>query len=97
MKILQTNAFKKSVKKLHRNQKIVLEDAIQTIQTNPLIGELKKGDLADVRVYKFHIHRQHVLLAYIYEENETNPLLILLALSPHENFYEGLKRQIKNS
>ncbi len=97
MKTLQTSAFKRSVKKLHRNQKTILEKAIQTIQNNPLAGDLKKGDLADVRVHKFHIHHQHVLLAYLYEESETNPLLILLALSSHENFYEDLKRQVKDT
>ena len=95
MKILQTNAFKKAAKKLHCNQQAVLEEAIQKIKEDPLIGKLKKGDLAGVRVYKFHMQHQHILLAYIYEESETNPLLILLALSPHENFYDDLKRQMK--
>ena len=97
MKILQTNAFKRAAKKLHCNQQAALKEAIQKIKEDPLIGKLKKGDLAGVRVYKFYICRQHVLLAYIYEESEASPLLILLALSPHENFYEDLKRHIKNT
>jgi|GEM_PF-4417478 len=41
------------MKKLHK-----LEEAIKQIQDNPYIGELKSGDLAGARVYKFSIFNQ---------------------------------------
>lgn len=89
MKILQSNTFKKTVKKLHRNQIPELKKAIEKIANNPLIGDMKRRDLAGVRVYKFHVHPQLVLLAYLYEEK--GGLLNLIDVSPHENFYKDLK------
>jgi addiction module RelE/StbE family toxin len=79
MKILQSTTFKRAVKKLHRDQIPDLKKAIEKITDNPLIGDLKRGDLAGVRVYKFHIHPQLVLLAYLYEEKGV--LLNLISVS----------------
>ena len=92
MQILQTNTFKKVIKKLHDNQKINVDEAIKQIISNPLIGEEKVGDLASVRVYKFYVVNQLLLLAYKYEKVSNS--IILLALSTHENFYRDLKAQL---
>lgn len=89
MKISITNTFKKSAKKLMRNQIEIVEDAIDEIVKDPELGEVKKGDLAGVRVYKFHLHKQLMLLAYQQTEKE----LVLLSLSTHENFYRDLKKR----
>ena len=53
VKILQTPSFKKSVKKLHKNQKADLDEAVKSLRLDPLLGEQKKGDLSFMRVYKF--------------------------------------------
>ena len=95
MKTLQTNTFKHSTKKLHNNQKEALKTAIQEIEKNITIGDLKTGDLIGIRVYKFRILDQLVLLAYHYEAS--NGLLTLISLDTHENFYKNLKNQLKNS
>lgn len=92
MKVLLTNAFKRTAKKLHRKQVVELESAIEKIQSDPMLGELKVGDLAGIRVYKFHIFHQLILLAYLYDEE--NAELTLLSCASHENFYENLKKQI---
>ncbi len=92
MKIVMTTAFKKYAKKLMRNQIKMLEDAIDEIAKDPEIGELKSGDLAGIRIYKFHIHTQLMLLAYQYLEKE----LALLSLSTHENFYHDLKKRVND-
>lgn len=89
-KIKFTNTFEKSAKKFHRNQITHIEDAIDKIANDPEIGDLKKGDLANVRVYKFRVHHQQILLAYIF--NEAINEIILLSLGSHENFYRDLKR-----
>ena len=94
MKILETHTFMRAVKKLHRNQISLLKEAIETIRKDPLIGELKKGDLAGIRVYKFHIFHQLILLAYLYEEKAGE--LTLISFASHENFYNTLKHQLKN-
>lgn len=90
MKITITGSFKKSAKKINRNQIKTLEDVIDSISKKPQIGELKKGDLAGIRVYKFHMHNQLMLLAY----TELNDELVLLSLSTHENFYRDLKKKL---
>lgn len=90
MKINITNAFKQATKKLHKNQKNTLIEEIEHIKKHPTIGELKKGDLAGIRVYKFQVINQLMLLSYSYEEDEKN--LTLLSLGSHENFYKKLKQ-----
>ena len=89
MQITQFPAFGKVAKKLHANAKQDLDNAIKELIENPLAGEMKKGDLNGIRVYKFKMVNQLTLLAYIYNKNEKN--LALLALGPHENFYRDLK------
>ncbi len=90
--ILQTSTFKKAVKKLHKNQKQDLDEAVKELVKNPLAGEQKKGDLAFLRVYKFEMVKQLTLLGYSYEDGSV--VLELMALGSHENFYRDLKKQL---
>ncbi len=85
--VWQMPSFKKVYKKMHAQERAEVDKAIKAIIQNPKIGEGKKGDLADVFVYKFKIHLQEMLLAYEWNERER----ILLALGVHENFYRDLK------
>ena len=89
LKVLTYSSFNKVIKKLHKNSKADLDKAIRHLLENPVIGELKKGDLAGVRVYKFKMAQQPTLLAYIYDEKEKS--ITLIALGSHENFYRNLK------
>lgn len=89
MQIFQTNTFKKAYKKLHENQLKAVNEAIRDIMKDPKLGILKKGDLNTVRVYKFKISTQLMLLAYSFEEHTL--ILTLLTLGSHENFYRNLK------
>lgn len=89
MNIEQTSRFAKAVKKLHPNQKKELDQAIRVLIASPETGELKKGDLAGVRVYKFTMQNQLTLLAYRWIDDA--PCLLLLSLGCHENFYRDLK------
>ena len=86
--IKQMPVFKKVYKKLRATHKQHIDDAIRAIITNPKIGQEKKGDLAEVFVYKFKVQRQEVLLAYEWSAHER----LLLALGIHENFYRNLKK-----
>ena len=94
MRILITQTFKRSAKRLYRNQIKHVEEAIKLIQENPEIGELKVGDLSGIRVYKFQLLRQLILLAYSYDKKKDE--LALLSFAPHQNFYDNLKKQIKS-
>lgn len=81
MRILITPSFVKATKKLHRSQKTELDDAVRAVSVAPEIGETKVGDLAGVRVYKFHLSNQLCLLAYrILDEHS----LKLLTFGSHE-------------
>lgn len=89
MRLLVTPTFERSVKKMHRQQKASLDDAVQAIAQNPELGESKVGDLLGVKVYKFMLQRQPCLLAYRVIDLQT---IKLLMVGPHENFYRDLKR-----
>lgn len=88
--VLQTPSFKKAVKKLHKNQKKDLDDAIRELMKDPYLGEQKKGDLSFLRVHKFKMVKQLTLLGYSYEDGTVT--LELMALGSHENFYRDVKR-----
>jgi mRNA-degrading endonuclease RelE of RelBE toxin-antitoxin system len=90
VRILQTPTFKRAVKRLRKQQKQELDEAVRAIAQDPAIGEGKVGDLAGVRVHKFKMNRQLSLLAY--EFLEADDAVKLLALGSHENFYRNLKR-----
>ncbi len=89
--VLQTPSFKKTVKKLKPNQKKELDAAIKVLIEKPTLGEVKKGDLAFLRVYKFKMNKQLTLLGYSY--NDGTLTLELMALATHENFYRNVKRR----
>ena len=90
VRILQTPTFKRAVKRLRKQQKQELDEAVRAIAQDPAIGKGKVGDLAGVRVHKFKMNRQLSLLAY--EFLEADDAVKLLALGSHENFYRNLKR-----
>lgn len=48
MQVLQNHSFKKTVKKLHANQKQDLDQAVRVIMKTPTIGQAKTGDLSGV-------------------------------------------------
>ncbi len=88
VKVLQMPAFKRAYKKLVLAHQAVVDDAVRQIIADPEIGEVKKGDLAGVHVYKFPLNRQQMLLAYEWDHGKR----LLLLLGSHENFYRDLKR-----
>lgn len=87
--VLQTPTFKKAVKKLHKNQKVDLDNALKELIEDPLQGQQKKGDLSFLRVYKFKMVKQLTLVGYSYEDGTVT--LELMALGSHENSYRDMK------
>jgi mRNA-degrading endonuclease RelE of RelBE toxin-antitoxin system len=90
MNVLVTLTFEKQTKKLHKNQKRLVDLVIHEIATNPLIGESKKADLLGIYVYKFQMGNRQWLLAY---RMLTDDSIKMLLVGPHENFYKNLKRK----
>ena len=87
MIVQQTNTFRRSVKKLHKNEKSKLDKVVRKIVEQPDIGQQKKGDLRAVCVYKYKQFEKQILLAYTVNDD----VLTLLAFGSHENFYRDLK------
>ena len=87
--VFQTRRFARQYKKLHDNVATDVDAAVKTIAEKPSIGERKKGDLADLLVYKFRSQGQFYLLGYTVDEGVQ--LVYLEAIGPHENFYRDLK------
>jgi len=86
--VLQSNAFSRAYRRLHRNQQAAVDDAVATIVDQPERGDARKGDLAGVFVYKFQCVGQQFLLAYEYDPATR----LLLLVGTHENFYRNRKR-----
>jgi len=91
MKIIQSRSFEQSVKKFSKAQKLVLDEKVRLIIINPTIGTEKKGDLKEVFIHKFKTKTIQYLLAYRFNE-ET---LELIMIGPHQNYYRDLKKYLK--
>lgn len=89
--VRQTRRFARTYKKLHDNAVIEVDAAVEAVAQAPDIGEKKKGDLAELWVYKFRCLGQLYLLGYTRDDGVQ--LVYLEALGPLENFYRDLKRQ----
>ncbi len=87
--VRQTRRFVRAYKKLHDNVARDVNAAIKVVAARPAIGERKKGDLAELLVYKFHSQNQLYLLSYSIDEAVY--LVYLEAIGSHENFYRDLK------
>lgn len=88
--VRQTRRFSRRYKKLHDNLAADVDTAVEEIAENPNIGDRKKGDLAQLVVYKFRSQGQLYLLGYTIEQEVR--LIYLEAVGPHGNFYRDIKR-----
>jgi len=86
----QSRRFARAYKKLHDNVAADVDAATEVVADSPAVGERKKGDLADLFVYRFRSQNQLYLLGYTVDEAVR--LIYLEAVGPHENFYRDLKR-----
>lgn len=77
MRVLVTPTFERAVKKLQKQQKAALDEAVRDIASQPNAGETKVGDLAGVQVYKFRMGTLLCLLAYRVIDENTLKLLDL--------------------
>ena len=81
------NHIKKKFPPLFRKKLNEIEDEIAI---NPFLGEEKTGDLKGIRVYKFKLFDQEILLAY--QMDSHRKAVVFAAVGGHENFYRDLKR-----
>ena len=89
IRVVVSPTFSRKLKKLKSKEKEEMDGAVRTIIAKPECGEAKKGDLLGVRVYKFKLNKQQILLSYEVKEEA----IYLFTFGPHENFYRDLKRK----
>ena len=90
MKVTQTPTFQRKYKKLHRNQRLIVNAALEEIFESPNIGTQKKGDLGTIRVHKKRKGDLEFLIAYW----STRSTIELIDMGSHENFYRDLSRKL---
>ena len=91
MIVQQTSIFKRRVKKMHKAEKLALDEALKEIINDPSIGDLKIGDLSGVQVFKYKHKTQLYLIAYEYIDDKL--ILTFIEHGTHENFYRDLKKR----
>ena len=94
IEVYESKRFSKALSKLSTTQLKIVEDEVEKIIADPETGELKKGDLAHLRVHKFRLNNQQALLGYSWLEEKLE--LYLLQLGSHENFYQQMKNRRKS-
>ena len=97
--------FRQFVKKAHRPLRLAIEDEVDRVCENLGIGESKKGNLAGILVHKFKFNRREYLIAYRPTAHDPVPtgiaswfeflVIDFYKVGTHENFYDELKRYLR--
>lgn len=90
--VVQAPRLGKAKKRLPAAAQLAVDDAVRGLLADPLSGESKVGALKGVRVVKFKVGPQQLLLAYQFHEKANR--LGLLDVGPHENFYRDLQKYL---
>lgn len=89
---MQAPRFAKSKRRLPDQAQLIVDEQVKKVLEEPLVGEPKTGALKGVRVVKFKIGPQQLLLAYQFDEKRN--VIEVLDVGPHENFYRDLERYL---
>ena len=92
MELFALPKFEREYKKFTKRIREAIKQQIKTILENPEIGEIKKGDLAKIKVHKFKEKNQLFLLAY--EVEYESDRIYLYSIGTHEGFYKKLKNYL---
>ncbi len=84
MKIFETSKFKKQRKKLkEQSEKEALKEAIIEIAKSPYLSKKLKGELRNLRSFKYFVKGQEQRLIYKYEKGN----LYVLSFGPREGIH----------
>jgi len=90
--ILQAPRFAKAKRRLPEQAQLAVDEAVRSVLAAPLSGVPKVGALKGVRVVKFKVGSQQLLLAYQFDPKRN--LVEVLDVGPHENFYRELQKYL---
>lgn len=86
----------KFLKKLKdKKLKILYQEAIDRIREDHTVGNAKTGDLNGIYGYDIFYNKTNYELAYRVEYVE-NKIIVVIMAGTRENFYDELKKYIKN-
>lgn len=90
--LIQMPRFERLKKRLLPSAQLALDEAVREVMNQPLVGELKKGALRDVRIHKFKAGNLPLLFAYKFDAKRN--VIEAWAVGPHENFYRDLQKYL---
>ncbi len=90
--VIQAPRFAKSKRRLPGAAQLAADQAVREIVAEPLSGQPKTGALQGVRVVKFKVGSQQLLLAYQFDAKLNQ--VEVLDVGPHENFYRDLQKYL---
>ena len=90
--VVQAPRFGRSKRRLPAAAQLQIDEAVKGLLADPLSGEPKIGALKGVRVIKFKVGPQQLLLAYQFDAKRK--LIEVLDVGPHENFYRELQKYL---
>jgi len=89
-----SSKFNRIKRRLPDGLRVAVDKQVLCVCDDPLLGNLKTGDLVGIRVHKFGFMGRLYLLAY--EADHEAKVVYLHAVGGHENFYRDLKRYLKS-
>jgi len=90
--VVQAPRFGRSKKRLPATVQLQIDEAVKGLLADPLSGDPKTGALKGVRVIKFKVGPQQLLLAYQFDARRN--MIEVLDVGPHENFYRELQKYL---
>jgi ParE-like toxin of type II bacterial toxin-antitoxin system len=90
--VRQAPRFARAKRAFPEKVQLQIDEVVKAIMANPLVGEPKAGALKGVRVEKFKVGSQQLLVAYAFTPKTQT--VELLDAGPHENFYKGLTQYL---
>jgi plasmid stabilization system protein ParE len=85
MRLLETSKFQKLRKKLKdEDERVALRQAVLQVLENPEAGKKLKGELRDLRAFRFAVRGQARRLIYKLEKDA----LVLFSFGPRQGVYK---------
>ena len=90
--VVQAPRFGRSKKRLPAAAQLQIDEAVKGLLADPLSGEPKIGALKGMRVIRFKVGPQQLLLAYQFDAKRKS--IEVLDVGPHESFYRKLQKYL---
>jgi len=95
--VIYLPAFERYIKKIKdKGLKEKIRKAVDEIRENPNVGDAKKGDLSGILCYDIYYQKTNYEIAYRVSHQEDGSILVVIMAGTRENFYEVLKRYMKD-